>query len=75
MRTTLDLPDELVTEIKILAAQERVTLKELMGDLLRGGLRARFSQQRPNNLPKIYRPSRIPLSSDWINRIRKEAME
>jgi len=55
MRTTLDLPDELATEIKILAAQERTTLKELIGDLLRGGLRARQAIARPAGLPPLHR--------------------
>ena len=72
MRTTLDLPDELVTEIKILAAQERSTLKELIGDLLRSGLRTRITQSRPSALPRMYRPSRGPITSSWVSQIRQE---
>jgi len=72
MRTTLDLPDELVTEIKILAAQERSTLKELMGELLRSALRARMTQSRPSALPRMYRPSSVPITSSWVSQIRQE---
>jgi hypothetical protein len=72
MRTTLDLPDELVTEIKILAAQERTTLKEIMSDLLKSGLRARSIQSRPASLPRSYRPTNVPITSSWISQIRQE---
>jgi hypothetical protein len=70
MRTTLDLPDELVTEIKILAAQERSSLKELIGELLRNGLRARTVTTRQNPLPPIYR-SRASIGRNWISEIRR----
>ncbi len=72
MRTTLDLPDELVTEIKILAAQERSSLKDLIGELLRNGLKARGVPTRQNPLPPIYR-SRASIERDWITEIRKAA--
>ena len=72
VRTTLDLPDELVTEIKILAAQERSTLKELIGELLRSALRTRMMQGRPSALPRMYRPNRVPITSSWISQIRQE---
>jgi plasmid stability protein len=38
MKTTLDLPDDLIRAVKIRAAEEHRTLKELMADLLRSGL-------------------------------------
>jgi plasmid stability protein len=38
MKTTLDLPDDLVRAIKIRAAQENRKLKETVADLLRRGL-------------------------------------
>jgi hypothetical protein len=72
MRTTLDLPDELVTEIKILAAQERASLKEIMSDLLRSGLRARSTQSRATTLPRSYRPNNLPITSSWVSQIRQE---
>ncbi|MCL4838395.1 MAG: hypothetical protein KJ058_10585 [Thermoanaerobaculia bacterium] len=40
MKTTIELPDELVTEIKIEAARRRLKLKELVPELVRAGLRA-----------------------------------
>ena len=40
MKTTVDLPDDLMTEVKIEAAVRRRKLKELIPDLLRAGLAA-----------------------------------
>lgn len=40
MKTTLELPDELVKEIKLLAVQEGKKLKDAVADLLRQGLAA-----------------------------------
>jgi hypothetical protein len=40
MKTTLELPDDLVTEIKLLAVQEGKKLKDAVADLLRQGLEA-----------------------------------
>lgn len=39
MRTTLDLPDDLMRSIKVRAAQTDRTLTDLVADLLRSGLR------------------------------------
>jgi hypothetical protein len=41
MKTTIDLPDDLVTEVKIVAAREHRRLREVVADLLRAGLAAR----------------------------------
>ncbi|HVF60530.1 MAG TPA: hypothetical protein VNJ70_12060 [Thermoanaerobaculia bacterium] len=41
MKTTIELPDELVVEIKIEAARQKKKLKELVPDLVRAGLGAR----------------------------------
>ena len=40
MKTTIDLPDDLVTEIKIEAARQHRKLKDLVPELLRDGLQA-----------------------------------
>jgi hypothetical protein len=40
MKTTLELPDDLVKEIKLLAVQEGKKLKDTVADLLRQGLEA-----------------------------------
>jgi hypothetical protein len=66
MRTTLDIADDLGTEIKILAVQENRTLKELISELLRAGLRARLQvQARTTALPVPYRP-RESLDSETL---------
>jgi hypothetical protein len=38
MKTTIELPDQLMTEVKVLAAIERRKLGELMAELVRNGL-------------------------------------
>ena len=38
MKTTLDLPDDLMREVKIRAAQQGKKLKDMMADTLRSGL-------------------------------------
>ena len=40
MKTTLDLPDDLMREVKILAAQQGKKLKDVLADTLRSGLGA-----------------------------------
>lgn len=44
MKTTLDLPDELMREIKVRAAREDRKLKDLVTELLRKGLAAQEEQ-------------------------------
>jgi plasmid stability protein len=45
MKTTLDLPNDLVREIKLRAVNDGRKLKDTMADLLRKGLRARTSRR------------------------------
>ena len=40
MKTTIELPDDLLTEVKIEAARQHKKVKELVPDLVRAGLRA-----------------------------------
>jgi hypothetical protein len=40
MKTTIELPDDLLIEIKVEAARRRKKLKELVPELVRAGLRA-----------------------------------
>jgi hypothetical protein len=47
MKTTVDLPDELVIEIKIEAARQKKKLQELVPELLRAGLSARRTAAAP----------------------------
>jgi plasmid stability protein len=46
MKTTLDLPDDLMREVKIRAVRENRKLKEAIADLLRRGLSPRRSEPR-----------------------------
>ena len=41
MKTTIELPDDLLTEVKIEAARRHQKLKELVPELVRAGLRAK----------------------------------
>lgn len=74
MRTSLDLQDELLIEIKVLAAQERLTLKELLHDLLRSGLKARQKPLKPSVAPIPYR-STLEISNSLILKLRKESVQ
>ena len=38
MKTTLDLPDELIREVKLRAVHQRRTVKDLVAELIRKGL-------------------------------------
>ena len=64
MKTTLDLPDELMREVKIRAIHERKKLKDTIADLLRKGIAA--SQTRPAKVPKPVKLHRgfIPTTED-----------
>lgn len=55
MKTTLDLPDDLLRAVKIRAAQEDRKLKDLIADLLRLGLAAE------EGAPKEMRRVQFPL--------------
>ena len=54
MKTTLDLPDDLMREVKIRAVTENRKLKDAIADLLRRGLSRRSE-------PKIRRRVALPL--------------
>lgn len=49
MKTTIELPDELVIEIKIEAARQKKKLNELVPELVRAGLHARRAPRRPES--------------------------
>lgn len=48
MKTSLEIPDELVREIKILAAREGRKLKDVVADSLRQTLAQRSPHPRPS---------------------------
>lgn len=56
MKTTLDLPDDLMRALKMRAVEERRTLKDLIADLLRRGL-----AQEPDAPPTIRLRVQLPL--------------
>lgn len=56
MRTTLDLPDELMREIEVRAARENRTLKDEIADLLRTGL-----EQRNRRPARVRHRVEVPL--------------
>ncbi|MFO1200523.1 MAG: hypothetical protein U1E86_26500 [Burkholderiaceae bacterium] len=67
MKTTLDLPDELVRRIKIEAAQSDRKLKDLVAQLLEAGLRARRDDGTAAALPKpVKRRRGGPLTAETI---------
>lgn len=69
MRTTLDLPNDLGTEVKLIAVQENKTIKVLISELLRAGLKSRqLAQNRSFNLPELYQPN-IRFDRATIHRI------
>jgi len=49
MKTTLDLPDDLMREMKIRAATQGKKLKDLMAETIRSGL---FPESSPQEKPK-----------------------
>ena len=55
VKTTLDLPDDLMREVKIRAVKENRKLKDAVADLLRRGLSRRRSE------PKIRHRVALPL--------------
>jgi hypothetical protein len=50
MKTTLDLPEDLMREVKIRAVHERKKLKDAIADLIRKGMAA--GRTRPSKTPK-----------------------
>jgi hypothetical protein len=67
MKTTLDLPDDLVRRIKIEAAKSDRKLKDLVAQLLEAGLRASRDGGPTPALPKpVKRRRGGPLTADAI---------
>ena len=68
MKTTLDLPDALVREIKQHALNEGAKLKDAMAALLKRGLRAGKSKSTPRRvkLPLIACKRRAELTPDQV---------
>lgn len=56
MKTTLDLPDDLMRDIKIRAVKENRKLKNAIADLLRRGL-----SQKTEKPPEVRHRAKLPL--------------
>jgi hypothetical protein len=48
MKTTIELPDELMIEVKVMAARERRKLGEFVTELVRTGIEHRHKQTLPD---------------------------
>jgi plasmid stability protein len=64
MKTTLELPDELMREIKIRAVHEHKKLKDAITELLRKGIAA--SKSRPPKIPKPVKLRGGPITTEEI---------
>ncbi len=82
MKTTLELPDDLLIEAKSLAARRRTTLKALIESALRREIRSRADTENPD--PERYeigplgflvikaRPGDQPVTPEQIRAIQEE---
>ena len=61
MRTTLDLPDDLLRQAKIAAVQRRSTLRDLVANGLRRELAATDVRQARPGMPAIRLPADAPV--------------
>jgi plasmid stability protein len=64
MKTTLDLPDELMREVKIRAVHEHKKLKDAIAEFIRKGIAASNSPRR--RLPKPVKLRGGPLTTEEI---------
>jgi hypothetical protein len=81
MKTTLDLPDDLMRELKILAAQQGKKLKDIVAESLRHGLSHKATNSRASRAvitrdPEfghlvVQSPSDAPISTMTIEEILK----
>ncbi|MGH8538958.1 MAG: hypothetical protein ACRETW_00425 [Stenotrophobium sp.] len=70
MRTTLDLPDELMKQSKIAAVERGVTLRELMTEALRQALATKQRPARRVKLPNIRLAAGAPLRRMGIEELK-----
>src|SRR2546421_8499748 len=64
MKTTLDLPDDLMREVKIRAVHEHKKLKDAIAEFIRKGIAA--SKAPPRRLPKPVKLRGGPLTTEEI---------
>lgn len=63
MKTTIDLPDELMIEVKVMAARERRKLGDLVTELVRTGIEHRHKQALPD---EAQRRAAEQWLEDWL---------
>jgi len=61
MKTTLDLPDGLVKQVKLRAVREGRKLKEAIADLLRKGLAAAMAEEPKTQAPVVAKDKKTGL--------------
>lgn len=66
MKTTVELPDELMTEVKVLAIRERRRLGEMMTALLQTGLESRATHAAKKQAKSKKQPTVFDLMKDSI---------
>ena len=76
MKTTLDLPDHLLTEVKIRAAMEKKKMKDVIAEALEKGLR-RNDQSKPSAaklLAEYHREGGLDTdkAEQWISEISND---
>jgi plasmid stability protein len=64
MKTTLDLPDELMRKVKIRAVYEHKKLKDAIAEFIRKGMAA--SKSRPAKTPKPVKLRGGPITTEEI---------
>jgi predicted transcriptional regulator len=82
MKTTIELPDELFREAKVIAARRRTTLKRLFTDALRKEIESRYPEPGDeglhcyetgaHGLPVLKRKGTESVTSETIYRIMEE---
>lgn len=70
MRTTLDLPDELMKQAKIAAVERGVTLRDLVAEALRQALLPKPRLARRIKLPNIRLAADAPLRRMGIEELK-----
>ena len=64
MKTTLDLPDELMRKVKIRAVHENKKLKDTIAELIRKGMAS--GQSQPGKTPKAVKLRGGPITTKEI---------
>lgn len=80
MKTTLELPDDLVRELKLRAIDQRTSMKEVAAELLRSGLRSPHATEQSSKkrvtLPLVPAPAGakpFDLSEDALDELELKA--